>query len=40
MSLIIKICGMREHRNILEIAELKPDYIGFIFFPAHHGMLT
>lgn len=32
MSLMIKICGMREPENILEIAELKPDLMGFIFY--------
>ena len=33
MSLMIKICGMRETENILEAAELKPDLMGFIFYP-------
>jgi len=33
MKLKIKICGMREPENILAVAELKPDFIGFIFFP-------
>jgi phosphoribosylanthranilate isomerase len=33
MSLKIKICGLRDHRNILEITQLKPDLMGFIFFP-------
>jgi phosphoribosylanthranilate isomerase len=32
MSLVIKICGMRELKNVLEVAELKPDMIGFIFY--------
>ncbi|MCC5944509.1 MAG: indole-3-glycerol phosphate synthase TrpC [Bernardetiaceae bacterium] len=27
-----KVCGMREAQNIEEIAELKPDYLGFIFY--------
>jgi phosphoribosylanthranilate isomerase len=30
-GLQIKICGMREGRNIAAIAELSPDYLGFIF---------
>jgi phosphoribosylanthranilate isomerase len=33
MNLKIKICGMREPENILAVAELKPDFIGFIFYP-------
>ena len=28
----IKICGMKDSANILEIASLLPDYIGFIFY--------
>lgn len=34
MDLKIKICGMREQGNIREVAGLKPDYMGFIFYPA------
>lgn len=34
MDLKIKICGMREPGNIRELAGLKPDYMGFIFYPA------
>lgn len=33
MSLMIKICGLREPENILKVAELKPDLMGFIFYP-------
>lgn len=29
----IKICGMRDPENILQVAELRPDYMGFIFYP-------
>lgn len=29
----IKICGMREAANIAEVIALKPDYLGFIFYP-------
>ena len=29
----IKVCGMRNPANIKELVSLKPDYIGFIFYP-------
>ena len=29
----IKICGMKYGDNIVKVAELKPDYMGFIFYP-------
>jgi phosphoribosylanthranilate isomerase len=29
----IKVCGMCDPLNVKEIAELKPDFMGFIFFP-------
>jgi len=32
-GLQIKVCGMRETRNIAAVAELSPDYLGFIFVP-------
>ncbi len=28
----LKICGMRTSENILDVAKLEPDYMGFIFF--------
>ncbi len=28
----IKVCGMRQQSNIEELVELKPNYIGFIFY--------
>ncbi|MDG2431116.1 phosphoribosylanthranilate isomerase [Flavobacterium sp.] len=28
----LKICGMKYPENILEVAQLKPDYMGFIFW--------
>jgi phosphoribosylanthranilate isomerase len=31
--MLIKICGMRERANIEEITKLKPDFMGFIFYP-------
>jgi len=32
-KLKLKICGMREPDNILEVTALKPNYMGFIFYP-------
>lgn len=32
MSVKLKICGMRDSANIVEVADLLPDYIGFIFY--------
>lgn len=32
MELKIKVCGMGSPENILDVAALKPDYLGFIFF--------
>ncbi|HEY3429730.1 MAG TPA: phosphoribosylanthranilate isomerase, partial [Cyclobacteriaceae bacterium] len=32
MSLKLKICGMREPDNIQAVAELQPDFMGFIFY--------
>lgn len=29
----LKVCGMRDQANILEVAALMPDYMGFIFYP-------
>jgi len=29
----IKVCGMREPNNIRQLMTLKPDWIGFIFYP-------
>ena len=31
-DLKIKICGMRDKENILQILRFEPDYLGFIFF--------
>jgi phosphoribosylanthranilate isomerase len=28
----LKICGMKYHENILEVSQLLPDYLGFIFY--------
>jgi len=33
MKLQLKICGLKDPENILEVISLKPDYIGFIFYP-------
>lgn len=32
MAIQIKICGMKFPENIIKIASLQPDYLGFIFF--------
>jgi phosphoribosylanthranilate isomerase len=31
-ELQIKVCGLRDEKNILEVAELQPDMMGFIFY--------
>lgn len=31
--MFIKVCGMRQGANIQEVAKLKPDMMGFIFYP-------
>lgn len=31
--MIIKICGMRDSKNIQQVEELRPDWMGFIFWP-------
>lgn len=28
----LKVCGMRDAANIMAVAELRPDYMGFIFY--------
>ena len=32
-ALRLKVCGMRDPGNIMEVASLDPDYLGFIFYP-------
>ncbi|WP_205943505.1 phosphoribosylanthranilate isomerase [Pedobacter polaris] len=32
MKLKIKVCGMKQASNIAAVAELQPDYLGFIFY--------
>lgn len=29
----LKVCGLKDPENIKQVAELKPDYMGFIFYP-------
>lgn len=29
----IKVCGMRDFDNLAEVAECRPEYMGFIFYP-------
>ena len=31
-KMLVKVCGMRDANNILELIKLKPDYLGFIFY--------
>ena len=33
MKMKIKVCGMKHAANIAEVANLRPDYLGFIFYP-------
>ncbi len=33
MNVKLKICGMRDGANIMDVASLQPDYLGFIFYP-------
>jgi phosphoribosylanthranilate isomerase len=33
MKKYIKVCGMRDAKNIESLAELGPDFMGFIFYP-------
>ena len=33
LDIEVKVCGMRDAGNILEVSQLKPDYMGFIFYP-------
>lgn len=28
----LKVCGMRDNRNVLEVASSRPDFMGFIFY--------
>ena len=32
-TISIKVCGMRDHENIRQVAALSPHYLGFIFYP-------
>lgn len=32
MNIKLKICGMRSPENIMDVAALQPDYMGFIFY--------
>ena len=32
MKMKLKICGMKHAANIAAVAELHPDYLGFIFY--------
>ena len=32
MKIKTKVCGLRDRNNVIEVTELGPDYIGFIFY--------
>jgi phosphoribosylanthranilate isomerase len=32
-NLKLKICGMKDPKNIMDVTTLSPDYMGFIFYP-------
>ncbi|MDP4276974.1 MAG: phosphoribosylanthranilate isomerase [Bacteroidota bacterium] len=36
----LKICGMRDPANILQVSALQPDYMGFIFYPPSPRFVT
>ena len=36
----LKICGMKYHDNILKVAALKPNYLGFIFYDKSPRFVT
>src|SRR5690606_35542174 len=31
---VIKICGLKDHRNIAKLVSVNPQYMGFIFYPS------
>ena len=37
---MIKICGLRREEDIRAVNELRPDYIGFVFFPGSKRYVT
>jgi phosphoribosylanthranilate isomerase len=40
MKLKIKVCGMKQAANIAAVAELQPDYLGFIFYQKSPRFIT
>jgi phosphoribosylanthranilate isomerase len=36
----IKVCGMRDSENLQSLITLKPDYVGFIFYPKSKRFVT
>ncbi|VAW23893.1 Phosphoribosylanthranilate isomerase [hydrothermal vent metagenome] len=36
----IKVCGMRNQENVLSLLALKPDFVGFIFYPKSKRYVT
>jgi len=39
-KMLVKVCGMRDANNILELIKLKPDYLGFIFYDKSKRFVT
>jgi len=40
MKMKIKVCGMKHAANIAEVANLRPDYLGFIFYPKSPRLIS
>ena len=40
MKMKIKVCGMKHAANIAEVANLHPDYLGFIFYPKSPRLIS
>lgn len=36
----LKVCGMRDNNNIIDVSELNPDYMGFIFYNKSKRFVT
>ena len=36
----IKMCGLRRKEDIEAVNELRPDYVGFVFFPGSKRYIT
>ena len=38
--MLVKVCGMRDAENILDLIKLEPDYLGFIFYKKSKRFVT